>query len=73
MFMEPREIKLSSPDGAKLATADRSGGIHLWEASSGGIIVTLAEHKDSANALTCTVITPLGDPAGIVSVLLRPT
>jgi WD40 repeat protein len=40
-----------SPDGSKLATADRSGGIYLWEAATGGIIVALAEHKDSVTAL----------------------
>jgi WD40 repeat protein len=39
------------PDGTKLATADRSGGLHLWEAASGGIILTLAEHKAAIRAI----------------------
>jgi WD40 repeat protein len=41
-----------SPDGTKLATADRAGGIHLWEAATGGMIVSLAEHKDSVTSLS---------------------
>ena len=40
-----------SPDGSKLATADRTGGLHLWEAASGGIVLTLAEHKRAIHAL----------------------
>jgi WD40 repeat protein len=40
-----------SPDGAKLATADRAGGLHLWEAAAGGITLTLAEHKAAIRSL----------------------
>ena len=40
-----------SPDGAKLATADRVGGIHLWDANSGGIVLSLAEHKGAVRSL----------------------
>ena len=40
-----------SPDGSTLATADRAGGIFLWESQTGGIIVSLAEHKDSVTTL----------------------
>ena len=28
-----------SPDGSRLATGDRSGGIYLWESATGGIVV----------------------------------
>jgi len=31
-----------SPDGARLATGDRSGAILLWEAASGGTVGALA-------------------------------
>jgi WD40 repeat protein len=40
-----------SPDGKTLATADRAGGLHLWEASSGRILLSLNEHKASIRAL----------------------
>ncbi len=40
-----------SPDGKVLATADRTGAIHLWDASTGGILLTLSEHKAAVRAL----------------------
>ncbi|MGY8687877.1 MAG: WD40 repeat domain-containing protein, partial [Verrucomicrobiales bacterium] len=40
-----------SPDGKHLATADRAGGLHLWDASGGGIILSLSAHKASIRAL----------------------
>ncbi len=41
-----------SPDGSRLATADRSGAIHLWEADGGGgALLALAEHKDAVTSL----------------------
>ena len=40
-----------SPDGKQLATADRAGGMHLWDATSGAILLTLAEHKASIGDL----------------------
>ena len=39
-----------SPDGTRLATADRAGGMHLWEAG-GGIILSLAEHRQAIRAI----------------------
>jgi len=41
-----------SPDSQKLATADRAGGILLWEAASGGVAGALSDHKDSITALS---------------------
>jgi len=41
-----------SPDGARLATGDRSGGIYLWESAAGGLAGTLADHKDSITSLS---------------------
>ncbi len=40
-----------SPDGKQLVTADRAGGLHLWDAGSGRALLTLAEHKASIRAL----------------------
>ncbi|MDA1230464.1 MAG: hypothetical protein O2856_06795 [Planctomycetota bacterium] len=40
-----------SPDGTKLASADRAGGLHIWDATNGGILLTLAEHKSSITSL----------------------
>jgi len=42
-----------SPDGTKLASADRAGKIHLWDARSGtgGLLLTLAEHREAVHAL----------------------
>ena len=40
-----------SPDGSKLATADRAGGIHLWDAKKGGIVLNLADHKAAVRAI----------------------
>jgi WD40 repeat protein len=34
-----------SPDGVLLATGDRSGGLHVWEARTGRIFYTLNGHK----------------------------
>jgi len=41
-----------SPDGSRLATADRAGGIFLWESASGGSVGNLEEHKDSVTSLS---------------------
>ena len=41
-----------SPDGQRLATADRAGGVHMWEAATGGFLVSLAEHKDAITSLS---------------------
>lgn len=40
-----------SPNGEQLATADRAGGVHLWEARSGRVLLALNEHKSSVRAL----------------------
>lgn len=40
-----------SPDGKKLASSDRAGGIHLWDATGGGILLSLSEHKAAVRAL----------------------
>ncbi|MEM7234635.1 MAG: c-type cytochrome domain-containing protein [Planctomycetota bacterium] len=42
-----------SPDGSKLASADRAGKIHLYDANSrnGGLLLTLAEHRKAVRAL----------------------
>ena len=40
------------PDGKQLATADRNGGIHVWETESAGIVYTLDEHKVKVTALS---------------------
>ncbi len=41
-----------APDGQRLATADRAGGVHMWEAATGGFLVSLAEHKDAITSLS---------------------
>jgi WD40 repeat protein len=41
-----------SPDGKLLATGDRAGNVHLWDAVSGGVVLPLAEHKASVTSLT---------------------
>src|SRR5262249_39084608 len=41
-----------SPDGSRLATGDRAGGIFLWESADGGTVGNFAEHKDSITALS---------------------
>ena len=41
-----------SPDGEKLATADRNGGLHLWDPKTGTILYTLAEHQARITSLT---------------------
>ncbi len=40
-----------SPDGAYVASADRAGGIVVWEGASGAESVTLPGHKTAVNAL----------------------
>lgn len=40
-----------SPDGTTLASADRAGGLHLWNATGGGIVLSLLEHKQSVRAI----------------------
>lgn len=40
-----------SPDGTTLASADRAGGLHLWNAGGGGIVLTLLEHKQAIKAV----------------------
>jgi WD40 repeat protein len=45
-------VRYWQTDGAHLATADRAGGIFLWESKTGSILVSLAEHKDSVTTLT---------------------
>ncbi len=40
-----------SPDGTYVASADRAGGIVIWEAATGAESVTLAGHKTAVNAL----------------------
>ena len=40
-----------SPDGTTLATADRAGGLHLWDVATGGIRLSLLEHETSIRAL----------------------
>jgi WD40 repeat protein len=40
-----------SPDGEKLATADRNGGLHLWDPRTGTILYTLAEHQARITSL----------------------
>jgi WD40 repeat protein len=34
-----------------LVTADRAGGIHLWDANSGKILLSFLEHKEAVRAL----------------------
>ncbi len=41
-----------SPDGAFVASADRAGGITVWEADSGAEAVTLPGHKTAVNGLS---------------------
>lgn len=41
-----------SPDGKHLATADRSGAIHLWQLSTGRPVATLAGHKAAITAIS---------------------
>ena len=40
-----------SPDGKLLATGDRIGNIHLWDANSGGVVLPLSEHKGAVRTL----------------------
>jgi WD40 repeat protein len=40
-----------SPDGSLVASADRAGGITVWEASNGEEAITLPGHKTAVNAL----------------------
>ncbi len=40
-----------SPDGRRLASADKERGIHIWESSSGKRLQTLEGHKATAVAL----------------------
>jgi len=40
-----------SPDGAYVASADRAGGITIWEAASGAESISLPGHKTAVNAL----------------------
>lgn len=40
-----------SPDGAYVASADRAGGIVVWEAATGAESITLPGHKTAVNAL----------------------
>jgi WD40 repeat protein len=40
-----------SPDGQYVASADRAGGIAIWEASTGEESLTLPGHKTAVNAL----------------------
>ena len=40
-----------SPDGTYVASADRAGGITVWEAATGAESVTLPGHKTAVNAL----------------------
>ena len=40
-----------SPDGAYVASADRAGGVVVWEAATGAESVTLPGHKTAVNAL----------------------
>lgn len=41
-----------SPDGVLLASADRAGGVHLWEAETGQPYMTLAGHKAPVHAIS---------------------
>lgn len=40
-----------SPDGKLLASADRVGNIHLWDANNGGVVLPLSEHKAAVRGL----------------------
>lgn len=40
-----------SPKGDQFATGDRNGGIHIWEAGLGGIVLSLSDHKKKINSL----------------------
>ena len=40
-----------SPDGSLVASADRAGGITIWESASGEEALTLAGHKSAVNGL----------------------
>ena len=40
-----------SPDGSLLASADRAGGITVWEAANGEEAITLPGHKTAVNAI----------------------
>jgi hypothetical protein len=40
-----------SPDGSLVASADRAGGITIWESASGEEALTLAGHKSTVNSL----------------------
>ena len=41
-----------SPDGVLLATGDRNGGVHVWEAFSGNLFYTLDGNKGAITAIT---------------------
>ena len=41
-----------SPDGVLLATADRNGGLCVWEADTGHEYLTLAGHTGAVNAVS---------------------
>lgn len=40
-----------SPDGKLLASADRVGNVHLWDANNGGVVLPLSEHKAAVRSL----------------------
>jgi hypothetical protein len=40
-----------SPDGAYVASADRAGGVVVWESATGAESITLPGHKTAVNAL----------------------
>ena len=58
-----------SPDGERLATADRAGGIHLWDVH-GGLLLSLSEHKAAVRGLAwradSRVLASCGDDGLIV-------
>lgn len=41
-----------SPDGVLVATGDRSGGLHVWEADTGRLFLDLVGHKGAIRGLT---------------------
>lgn len=41
-----------SPNGKMMATADRSGNVHLWEATTGRPVATLAGHKAAITSVS---------------------
>ena len=40
-----------SPDGKFLATGDRNGGVHVWEAETGNEVMTLSGHRKSISSI----------------------